>query len=198
MANSLAVSVYEEARPVTSVELLEALDGLLGVAHSSMSKTMNTLSTYYVNHTTIASLSVMIVNANGRDISAARNELIQFLHQQIELVKVMEEKTWEDAEKYNDILWKLDDKFYRDECNENFEEYSSALTKSEEIADRACRYGHELNILQTLRDILEEEKRRQTQLVTVMSASHPRVVAATPLGKLDKELWAKIALLSVE
>ena len=49
-----------------------------------------------------------------------------------------------------------------------------------------------------LHDLEKEQRRRQKHLLTVMSASHPSVVAAPPLGKLDKELLAKIALLSVE
>ena len=97
------------------------------------------LSTFNVNHTTIAFLSNMIENVNRRNVSAARIELSLLLPQQIELVKTIEEKTWEESEEYAGIVWELEEKFNRDECEENFQEYSSALTKSEEItAELRC------------------------------------------------------------
>ena len=159
---------------------------------------MNKLSPYDVNSAAIDFLSKMIENANGRNMSAARNELILLLLQQIQLVEALEDKTWDEAAEQRKIVWELDDEFYRDQCNETFQEYSSELTKYEEIENRAHRYGSERNLLQTSLYIETETKRRQQHIMTIMSASHPRAVAVTPLGKLDKELLAKIAILSLK
>ena len=85
--------------------LLAYLNAIFVEAYSSTSKTMNTLSTYNVNKTTINFLSNMIENANGRNMSAARNELILLLQQQIQLVKALEDKTWEEAVEQRAIVW---------------------------------------------------------------------------------------------
>ena len=152
--------------------------------------------TYYVNQAAINFLSKMIENANGRNMSAARDELILLLPQQIELVKALEEKTWKEAVKQREIVIELDDKLFRDECNETFQEYSSELTKCENIENWAHLYGSERKRLQTSLYIQTETKRRQQHILTIMSASHPCAVAVSPLGKLDKDLLAKIAVLS--
>ena len=55
-------------------------------------------SMYEANHNAIEFLSKMIENANGRDVSAAGDELIKLLDEQIELVKVGYEETWEVAQ----------------------------------------------------------------------------------------------------
>ena len=130
--------------------LLAYLNAVFVVAYSSTSKTMNTLSTYDVNQAATVFLSNMIENANGRNMSAARNELFLLLPQQIQLVKALDDKTWEEAVEQRAIVCELDDEFYRDECNETFQEYSSALTDAEEIENRAHRYWGERNLLQTL------------------------------------------------
>ena len=159
---------------------------------------MNTLSTYDVNSAAIDFLSNMIENANGSNMSAARDELILLLPQQIQLVRALEDKTWEEAVKQREIVCELDDELHRDECNETFQEYSSALDEAEEIENRANRYGLERNALQTLLDIETEQRRREQQVLTIMSASHPRVGAGSSLHRFDDILLAKIALLSVE
>ena len=158
---------------------------------------MNTLKTYDANSDTIDSLSEIIETGTGGEKSAAREKLILLLPQQIALVKALEDKTWEEAVEHNALVIKLDDQLFRgDESIQ--EEHSSALTKAEEIKDRACRYGIERNLLQMLLDIHTETKRREQHILTIMSASHPRAVAVSPLGKLDKDLLAKIAVLSLK
>ena len=158
---------------------------------------MNTLKTYDANSNTIDSLSEIIETGTGCEKSAAREKLILLLPQQIALVKALEDKTWEEAVEHNALVIKLDDQLFRgDESIQ--EEHSSALTKAEEIKDRACRYGIERNLLQMLLDIHTETKRREQHILTIMSASHPRAVAVSPLGKLDKDLLAKIAVLSLK
>ena len=158
---------------------------------------MNTLKTYDANSDTIDSLSEIIETGTGCEKSAAREKLILLLPQQIALVKALEDKTWEEAVEHNALVIKLDDQLFRgDESIQ--EEHSSALTKAEEIKDRACRYGIERNLLQMLLDIHTETKRREQHILTIMSASHPRAVAVSPLGKLDKDLLAKIAVLSLK
>jgi len=158
---------------------------------------MNTLETYDANSDTIGSLSEIIETGTGGEKSAAREKLILLLPQQIALVKALEDKTWEEAVEHNALVIKLDDQLFRgDESIQ--EEHSSALTKAEEIKDRACRYGIERKVLQMLLDIETETKRREQQILTIMSASHPRAVAVSPLGKLDKDLLAKIAVLSLK
>lgn len=158
---------------------------------------MNTLKTYDANSDTIDSLSEIIETGTGGEKSAAREKLILLLPQQIALVKALEDKTWEEAVEHNALVIKLDDQLFRgDESIQ--EEHSSALTKAEEIKDRACRYGIERKVLQMLLDIETETKRREQHKLTIMSASHPRAVAVSPLGKLDKDLLAKIAVLSLK
>jgi len=158
---------------------------------------MNTLETYDANSDTIGSLSEIIETGTGGEKSAAREKLILLLPQQIALVKALEDKTWEEAVEHNALVIKLDDQLFRgDESIQ--EEHSSALTKAEEIKDRACRYGIERKVLQMLLDIETETKRREQHILTIMSASHPRAVAVSPLGKLDKDLLAKIAVLSLK
>ena len=177
--------------------LLAYLNAILVVAYCSTSQTMNTLNTYNVNQTAIAFLSNMIENSTGHNIWAASNELIDLLDQQIQLVETMKENSWQEAEKYVDIIYEFEDPF---DSNENFQEYSSVVTKSDEVNAQAYRYAAEVNILQELRNILEEERRRENRLrlPAVMSASHRRVGATSSLRQLDDELLAKIALLSVK
>ena len=80
----------------------------------------STLSTYDVNHTAIAFLSNMIENANGSDVSAVRDELIQLLDQQIELVEAIHEDIWEEAQEYTDIIWECEAKVNLDDPEGNF------------------------------------------------------------------------------
>ena len=158
---------------------------------------MNTLKTYGANSDTIDSLSEIIETGTRGEKSAAREKLILLLPQQIALVKALEDKTWEEAVEHNALVIKLDDQLFRgDESIQ--EEHSSALTKAEEIKDRACRYGIERKVLQMLLDIETETKRREQHILAIMSATHPRVGAGSSLHRFDDNLLAKIALLSIE
>ena len=107
--------------------MLAYLNTILCVVHSSTSKTMNTLSTYDVNQAAIAFLSNMIENANGREVSATCDELLDQHIQLVKSLKNMQKNSWQEAEKYADIIYQFEAPFA---FKENFQKYCRASTKA--------------------------------------------------------------------
>jgi len=162
---------------------------------------MTELSTYDVNKTAIKLLWTMIIGGpqvSGIDVHAALNELIPLLDEQCKLVAAKIEGLKEDNQFLIALVCQIGDDYLKSRDDLDLLQYRREKLHLQDVTRLVRKHKRELARLKAM--LANAENRRENErkwLLAITFASHPRVGQASPMGKLNDDVLAKIALLTL-
>ena len=162
---------------------------------------MTELSAYDVNKNAIKFLSKMMTR--GLSISCINasdtlNEFISLLEEQCKLVAAKIEGLKEDNQFLIALVCQIGDDYLKSRDDLDLLQYRREKLHLQDVTRLVRKHKRELARLKAM--LANAENRRENErkwLLAITFASHPRVGQASPMGKLNDDMLAKIALLTL-